>query len=157
MDQKRLFVAILISLAILLAYQFFAVRYLPHPPAPSRTATQQATPATATGPGTETATAAPGTAGPAVSAAPKPAPRIALSIAAPAVRGSINLRGARIDDLVLTKYRETEAANSPDVQLLAPHTNKHSVLCPVPAGPPRPGNIRCCPAPTRSGPPRPRR
>ena len=57
-------------------------------------------------------------------AAAKPAPRIAVAIAAPSVRGSIDLRGARIDDVVLTKYRETEAPNSPDVQLLAPRASK---------------------------------
>lgn len=36
------------------------------------------------------------------------------------VRGSINLTGARIDDLTLLKYDETVAKNSPKVVLLAP-------------------------------------
>ena len=35
-------------------------------------------------------------------------------------QGSINLKGARIDDLVLVKQRETIAKNSPPVRLLSP-------------------------------------
>ncbi len=36
------------------------------------------------------------------------------------VTGSLNLKGARIDDLVLSAYRETVAKNSPNVRLLSP-------------------------------------
>ena len=43
-----------------------------------------------------------------------------MQIAAPRLRGSISLLGARLDDLVLTDYRETLAPNSPDVRLLEP-------------------------------------
>lgn len=45
-------------------------------------------------------------------------PRIAIET--PSVQGSINLRGGRIDDLVLVKHKETIAANSPPVRLLSP-------------------------------------
>ncbi|MEA3064244.1 MAG: YidC/Oxa1 family rane protein insertase, partial [Sphingomonadales bacterium] len=45
-------------------------------------------------------------------------PRVA--IATPRLAGSINLKGARIDDLVLTTHREGIAANSPPVRLLSP-------------------------------------
>jgi YidC/Oxa1 family membrane protein insertase len=43
-----------------------------------------------------------------------------VTIAAPRVAGSINLKGARIDDLVLLDHRETIAKNSPPVRLLSP-------------------------------------
>lgn len=43
-----------------------------------------------------------------------------LAISGPDVRGSFNLRGARLDDLLLTRYRETVAKNSPLVHLLNP-------------------------------------
>jgi YidC/Oxa1 family membrane protein insertase len=43
-----------------------------------------------------------------------------LPIATPRVEGSINLRGARIDDLVLLDYRETIDADSPPIRLLNP-------------------------------------
>jgi len=45
-------------------------------------------------------------------------PRIRIDT--PRLQGSINLKGARIDDLVLTDHRETIAKNSPPVRLLSP-------------------------------------
>ena len=48
----------------------------------------------------------------------KDAPRIAIDT--PRLKGSINLKGARIDDLVLVDYRETIAKSSPPVRLLSP-------------------------------------
>jgi YidC/Oxa1 family membrane protein insertase len=45
-------------------------------------------------------------------------PRVA--IATPRLQGSINLKGARIDDLVLTTHREGIGANSPPIRLLSP-------------------------------------
>ncbi|HEV2817655.1 MAG TPA: membrane protein insertase YidC [Allosphingosinicella sp.] len=45
-------------------------------------------------------------------------PRVAIQT--PRLAGSINLRGARLDDLVLTDQRETIAANSPPVRLFSP-------------------------------------
>ncbi len=46
------------------------------------------------------------------------APRIAIDT--PTLKGSINLKGARIDDLVLVKYNETIAKNSAPIRLLSP-------------------------------------
>jgi len=43
-----------------------------------------------------------------------------VQIRTPSLRGSINLVGARIDDLVLVKERQTIAADSPPVRLLSP-------------------------------------
>ena len=51
-------------------------------------------------------------------AALKASPR--LGIETPRVTGSINLKGGRIDDLLLTTYRETVSPKSPPVVLLAP-------------------------------------
>ena len=45
-------------------------------------------------------------------------PRVA--IATPRLKGSINLKGARIDDLVLLDYKETVAKDSPPIRLLSP-------------------------------------
>ncbi|MDT8759783.1 membrane protein insertase YidC [Sphingomonas psychrotolerans] len=45
-------------------------------------------------------------------------PRVAIET--PKLRGSINLKGARIDDLVLVQYAETVAKNSPPIRLLSP-------------------------------------
>src|SRR4029453_10831169 len=38
----------------------------------------------------------------------------------PSLQGSINLKGAQIDDLTLVRQRETIARNSPPVRLLSP-------------------------------------
>jgi len=43
-----------------------------------------------------------------------------VRIETPSLRGSINLKGARIDDLVLVEQRETIAKDSPPVRLLSP-------------------------------------
>src|SRR5690606_15437331 len=45
-------------------------------------------------------------------------PRIAVDT--PALSGSINLRGARLDDLRLKEYRETVDPESPIITLLSP-------------------------------------
>lgn len=45
-------------------------------------------------------------------------PRIAIET--PTVRGSLNLKGARIDDLVLVKHKETIAKGSAPIRLLSP-------------------------------------
>ena len=108
MDQKRLLLAIALSLGILLAFQFGVERFLPHPPPSPPTLAQvnnAGTPQAAVG------TAAPG----ATQAAPA-GPR--LTINAPRISGSIGLTGAVFDDVVLKDYRETIAKDSPLVQLL---------------------------------------
>ena len=43
-----------------------------------------------------------------------------VQIRTPSLQGSINLKGARLDDLVLLKERQTIAKNSPPVRLLSP-------------------------------------
>ncbi|MDQ1231722.1 membrane protein insertase YidC [Sphingomonas sp. SORGH_AS_0879] len=45
-------------------------------------------------------------------------PRVAIET--PRLKGSINLKGARIDDLVLLDYKETVAKDSPPIRLLSP-------------------------------------
>jgi YidC/Oxa1 family membrane protein insertase len=49
-----------------------------------------------------------------------------VAIRTPRLAGSINLRGARLDDLVLTTERETIAANSPPVRLFSPAGAPHA-------------------------------
>ncbi|MFC3067669.1 membrane protein insertase YidC [Phenylobacterium soli] len=51
-------------------------------------------------------------------------PRVA--IATPSVKGSLSLKGARIDDLYLNQYRETVDKNSPPVELLRPEGAQHA-------------------------------
>jgi YidC/Oxa1 family membrane protein insertase len=126
-DNKNMFLAIAVSLAILLAWQFL----FPSKPAPTpQQTTQQTTtnpPGSPTTPGTTAPQngAAPGTpAGAPASttltreAALAKSPRV--KIEAPQVIGSIALKGGVLDDVSLVTYRETTDPGSPPVVLLAP-------------------------------------
>jgi YidC/Oxa1 family membrane protein insertase len=126
MDQKRLFLAIAISVAILLGFQYL----LPHPTVPHAPATAEQS---LSGQTTGKTAATPSSGGPAAGAkpdagalaqtnvVPKNVPRVAID--APRVVGSISLLGARIDDLQLKDYRETLAPDSPLVRLLEPRSD----------------------------------
>jgi YidC/Oxa1 family membrane protein insertase len=48
-----------------------------------------------------------------------------VQIDTPTVKGSVSLRGARLDDLALIKYRETVDPKSPPIVLLAPSGSPH--------------------------------
>jgi YidC/Oxa1 family membrane protein insertase len=122
MDQKRLFLFIAISVAILTGFQVL----FPAPPPVHRPAVTQAasvvqghtagTPASAVPPPTHD----PATPGTEPAAVPPPQNRPRVKIEAPAVVGSVDLYGARLDDLQLRHYHETVAKSSPLVRLLEP-------------------------------------
>ncbi|MBB4038955.1 YidC/Oxa1 family membrane protein insertase [Microvirga flocculans] len=132
-DNKNLIVAIALSLAVLLGWQYFfaapqaekqrqaaqqqqstqANPTAPNPPA----SPSQAGGAAPTVPGTVPSTPA----APAVEtreAALARSPRVAIDT--PAISGSINLRGGRIDDVALKNYRETVDPKSANIVLLSP-------------------------------------
>lgn len=112
MDQKRLFLAIAISIAILLGFQLLTRSQ--HPPQAQRTEQASGRPSQPASPDAGSASASQRT-------VPKDVPR--LTINAPRVRGSVSLLGGRIDDLMLIDYRETIAPNSPVVRLLEPRSD----------------------------------
>ena len=112
MDQQRLLIAIAISVAILLGFQLLVAPHLPQPPKPQPAQVASNTPP-------PTAPAAP-QASPVANtpSVPKNVPRVKID--GQRVSGAISLLGARLDDLVLTDYRETLEPNSPNIQLLEP-------------------------------------
>ena len=134
-DQKNTIIAILLSALVLIAWQYF----FGLPQAEKQKAQQEAlkqqqqteqtvpggVPAPAPAPtpdGRPAPGAAPGSA-PAPSGATREAvlaasPRIAIDT--PRLRGSIALKGARIDDVSLKDYRETVEPNSPNIVLFTP-------------------------------------
>ena len=123
MDQRRLFLAIAISVVILLGFQFFG----PHKavPPPGEPVTTTDTKSTPTG-STERPNGNPAFPGtqPLPVASPteqQDVPR--LKIVAPKVEGSIALVGARFDDLVLRDYHEEVSNESPLVRLLEPRSD----------------------------------
>ena len=115
MEQRNLLLAIVLSLAILIGFQFI------FPPATPPQQTGETTTEGAPAPGGSVPT--PGGA-PGVPAAPVRAEVIGISprvsIETPRLSGSIALRGARLDDLILTQYHETIDRGSPPVTLLSP-------------------------------------
>jgi YidC/Oxa1 family membrane protein insertase len=127
-DIRNLLVASVLSVLVLIGWTLAQDRYFPapKPPAtPSVTAGSNAVGTTAPG-AAPAGSAAPGAA-PAILAATTTATRAEAIAANPRIairtqrlQGSINLKGARIDDLVLPTYRETVDAGSPPVRLLSP-------------------------------------
>jgi YidC/Oxa1 family membrane protein insertase len=128
MDQKRLFIAIAVSIGILLLFDMWnrPVREAERQRALQQQQAQQVTPAT---PPAVPLPAVPGGATPtpdqpaAVATASPPEQRIRVENAR--VAGSIGLRGARLDDLVLKDHRQTVEPSSPPVRLLAPRGEEH--------------------------------
>ncbi len=123
-NNRNLILAMVLSALVMIGwYAFFAQ---PEPTVdPSAVPTATTTPATTPAAGAPVGTAAgtsPGTApgvADAGSADPsRDAPRVAIDT--PSLRGSISLAGGRIDDLLLTGYRETLDPASPFVRLLSP-------------------------------------
>ena len=116
MDQKRLLTAIVISIAILLGFRLLTPARPPVEPTQSTPTAQTARP---TGD-----PATPGTQPTAAVTSPaeeRDVPR--LPIAADKLAGTVNLLGARLDDLVLKKYHEAVSASSPLVRLLEPRVD----------------------------------
>ncbi len=139
-EQRNLILAVVLSVAIVIAFDFFyrgpATKKAPAPePAKiTQTAPQQA-PARPQGeapvavPGSPAATppAVPGapTAAAAASRAKSIAEGRRLRIATPRLHGSVLLDGGRIDDITLANYRETIDRNSPEIVLLSPTGAEH--------------------------------
>src|SRR5688572_3831014 len=136
-QQRNLLLAVVLSMAVLLGWQlFYAGPKIKEEQGRLRaqqelTQKQDGAPDAAKPP---TAAPAPGAAVPgAGAAAPAPSlsrddsikvsPRVAVET--PSLRGSIALRGGRVDDLVLVKYHETVDPKSPNVVLFSPSDSPH--------------------------------
>jgi len=125
-DQKNMFLAIGLSLLVLIGWQYFYG--MPQMEKQRQQQQQQAQEQAKQNPPTpgqqapSTAPRAPGQATPAATMTPEAAlaasPRVRIDT--PRLSGSLSLKGGRIDDLALVRYRETVDPNSPPVVLLAP-------------------------------------
>ncbi|NQW54451.1 MAG: membrane protein insertase YidC [Rhodospirillales bacterium] len=130
MDQKNFIVAIVLSVLIIVGWQAaFPPAKPPVNDTAQQTATQSGAPAAPTGqPGAPGTQPGPGAAptqqrvvgrGEAVALTP----RVTFNTAE--LTGSISLKGARIDDVQLVKYRETIDPKSPPVPVLSPVGSAH--------------------------------
>ena len=130
-DKRNLIAAILLSVAILLGWNFVSEKFFPTPDKPDVTTTVAGTngAAPAATPGQPAALPAPGVPAPTTAQAIRPIEAVLaegnrIPIDTPAIKGSINLVGARIDDITLSKYRQTIKKDSPPVRLFAPGGTK---------------------------------
>ena len=116
-DSKNLILAVALSALVLLGWTWAANKYFPAANPPSTKVVngkQQPVPQANAQPSAQATTKATLT----VSAALGSNPRV--SIRTPSLLGSINLKGAQIDDLLLLNQKQTIAKNSPPVRLLSP-------------------------------------
>ncbi len=139
-DQKNLIIAIALSVAIMLGFQFFV-----EAPKQERQRQQQAqqqtvsqtngqagstapTPGQAAQPGLSQLPALPGQAGAALpqSRDAALAQTARITVDGQRLRGSINLVGGRIDDVILPDYRETIDPKSPAITLFSPAGTPHA-------------------------------
>ena len=132
-DNRNYYVAIALSVLVVIAWNYFYAA-----PQMAKMRAQQAQTAAVTDVKTGTPPGAPGALPqPSVNAPPQGgvAPQTAqatkdrkealadsprVTIETPKLMGSIALKGARVDDIVLKDYRETPDASSPNIELLSP-------------------------------------
>lgn len=121
-DQRNMILAIVLSAIVLFGWSALSDRYFPTAQPPS-TRIEEGRPVALPQPAAD-----PTADGPAAlrtrAQALRESPRVRIDT--PQLAGSINLTGARIDDLVLTRHRETIARNSPPIRLLSPGGAKGS-------------------------------
>jgi YidC/Oxa1 family membrane protein insertase len=113
-DNRNLILAIALSMLVLLGWSYFSQKVLPANPPPKvvngkvqPTPRPSAQPVPQTQPATQSRVQV-------LESTPR------VQIQTPSLQGSIDLKGAKIDDLVLLKERETIDKNSPPVRLLSP-------------------------------------
>jgi YidC/Oxa1 family membrane protein insertase len=123
-QQRNLIIAVALSIAILVGFQIFFGQQRPPAIPPSTHTSEQQAPA-------QPNAAAPTS--PEAVAAVRPreqvlgeTPRVAIDT--PRLKGSINLVGARLDDLTLVTYHETPNPESPPIVLLSPDGTEHAYL-----------------------------
>jgi len=127
-NNRNFILAIVLSMVVLFGWQYFFVpksKPGPETQVPGQTQTEPGTPQ----PGTpQPGTGAPQPGAPAATTLTREealaaSPRVTIDT--PALKGSIALKGGRIDDLTLKDYRETVEPDSPNVVLLSPAGGPH--------------------------------
>ncbi|MEA2941188.1 MAG: YidC/Oxa1 family rane protein insertase, partial [Bradyrhizobium sp.] len=133
-DNRNTILAVILSGLVLIAWQYFynvpqmeKQRALQQTQAELAKPTQQATPGSTT---PQSSTPTPSASAPAANQPASAATIVArdtaiaatprIKISSPRLTGSISLKGARIDDLALTQFRETVDPASPPIILFSP-------------------------------------
>ena len=114
-DNRNMILAVVLSALVLIAWSFVSDKLMPANEPPVKIENGQAKPIPQ--PGADPAVNTP-RANRSRREVLAETPRVRIDT--PSVQGSINLRGARIDDLVLLRHRRGVAGDSPPVRLLSP-------------------------------------
>jgi YidC/Oxa1 family membrane protein insertase len=115
-DKKNLILAVVLSAVVLFGWTWFANHYFPTANPPSTKVVdgkQQPLPQPQAQP-VPSAPKAMQNRGAILGSTPR------VRIATPSLQGSLNLKGAQIDDLVMVRQKQTIAKNSPPVRLFSP-------------------------------------
>ncbi len=124
-NRRNMFLAFGLSMLVVLGWTYISERYFPQPKlaaAPTAASPAQLAQAVATLPGAGATIIKPRPLDEVLRATPR------IMIDSPHLKGSINLKGAVIDDLVLRDYRQDLPKDSPPVRLYAPEGTKESAL-----------------------------
>jgi YidC/Oxa1 family membrane protein insertase len=116
-DHKNMILAIALSALVLLGWGWAANKFFPTANPPStriENGTQKALPQPGSQPSAPTSAKSLRSVAAALAATPR------ISVRTPSLAGSINLKGAQIDDLLLVTQKQTIAKDSPPVRLLSP-------------------------------------
>ncbi len=137
-DNKNLFLAIGLSILVIVGWNYFYAGPQVERQRQERlaqTQSQPQLPQPATGQSATPVPVNPGDTNPGRSPAAVPASALTreaalalsprLAVETPRLKGSIALKGGRIDDLLLSGYRETIERNSPNITLLSPSGAPH--------------------------------
>jgi len=118
-DNKNLILAVVLSALILLGWMWAANKFFPtaNPPSVKVENSKQQQPVPTQSQAQPTQQAAPQVLRNRTAVLGS-TPRVRIET--PSLQGSLNLKGAQLDDLVLVKQKETIAKNSPPVRLLSP-------------------------------------
>jgi YidC/Oxa1 family membrane protein insertase len=118
---RNMLLAIALSMLVLLGWGYVTQRWMPANAPATKTVNgrQVPTPRPQASPAAQSAAATRD-----LKAVLPESPRVAVRT--PRLAGSINLKGARIDDLVLIQHREGIGANSPPVRLLSPSGTRNA-------------------------------
>ena len=153
-EQRNFIIAIALSMAIIFGWQmFFAPKpKKAPPPQTSATAQQQAAPTAGAPAGGGEIPKAASSAAPAVPGAATPGKTITrkqalaasprVPVETPSLKGSINLKGGRIDDLTLKKYHVSVEPDSPNIVLLNPEGAPQAYFTEVGWAPPANGGMK---------------
>jgi YidC/Oxa1 family membrane protein insertase len=123
-DKRNLILAVLLTGLILFGWPYVASTFFPTPAAVTSPATKDAAPTGAATSDVAVDSAATKAKAVVLGDALKASGRVLIET--PKLKGSVNLEGAKIDDLLLLAHRTELAKNSPPVRLFAPSGTKEA-------------------------------